>query len=65
METKLSVKSIPYLVSALLEEVRGPCLNNFKECLSVIVVNETIIEHSVNLMDPKSNQFISLLLINR
>lgn len=50
-----------YLFHTLLKEVWGSLFDDAKERLLVFTVDESVVENSVDLMDPQADQFVSIL----
>ena len=52
-----------HLFNTLIKIALGPLFDNVKEHLSVAVVNESVVENTVNLVDPQADQFVSILIL--
>lgn len=49
------------LINGLLKEACGSVSDDVEECLPVLVVNEPVVEDSVDLVDPQTDQLVSVL----
>jgi len=50
-----------YLIHGLLKEVCSSVSDDVKEGLPVLVVDEPVVEDSVDLVDPQTDQLVSVL----
>lgn len=52
-----------YLLHGLLEATGCGFLHHVEEDLPVLMVNQTVVEDPINLMDPKPDKFFHILKI--
>lgn len=57
----MQLKSIVYLIHTLIKASSGSFFDHFKECRLVIIINEPVRKHTVNLVDPEANKLVSIL----
>lgn len=56
---------IYYLVNGLFEICKCPLFNNIKKFLSIVIINQSVVKHTIDLMDPQPDQLISFLMKKR
>lgn len=57
----IQLNSTVYLIHTLIKASSGSLFDHFKECHLVIIINEPVRKHTVNLVDPEANKLVSIL----